>query len=430
MATNGLMPALLAMIADSTHPDDRLGAYLICMLAAVPAYTLVYITITTFVLAEHLHSYKATWHAIAVFAVLGLLVALVCPETLHRSTPAQLHPPSGAVDDEGEGDDVEAREGWSAPSASAAGAKAEGADGGGAGLAGLELPEQEETDLLSRSQRGRRAREWLYSEPEPEPPAWQRLAQWSVDACSCCAGGRGGADGGHDGCSSCCCCDCGRSLCAPCAMRPLRFVMMVEVPLLLGLSAFSVLDGYALISYQWEQETMYYVRLATMPAGGVAVLASIWLMRVIGPLRTMQLAVALPFASLLLMCFAQWHTHLLFGSLVLAGGAGLAVLPVLRLLATQVAPDKQAAGTATILAVAHGSRAVGLSLHAFVFDEAAARGVLYAPFAFGALALAFALFIALVIPPPDHAWRLGTLGRSAGAAREREIAAALAHRVE
>ena len=54
MGTNGLAPALLAMIADQTHPDDRLGAYLIIMVATVPAFLFVYVCITHFVLAEHL----------------------------------------------------------------------------------------------------------------------------------------------------------------------------------------------------------------------------------------------------------------------------------------------------------------------------------------------------------------------------------------
>ena len=65
------------------------------------------------------------------------------------------------------------------------------------------------------------------------------------------------------------------ALCAPLAVPALRYLMLVEVPMLLGLAALSTLDGFALIAYSWEQETMYYVRLATGPAAGLAVVGSL-----------------------------------------------------------------------------------------------------------------------------------------------------------
>ena len=119
----------------------------------------------------------------------------------------------------------------------------------------------------------------------------------------------------------------------------------------------------------------------------------------------MQLGVACLAASLLLLCFAQWHVRLLFLALVLAGGFGFGLLPVLRLLATQVAPAQQAAATATVLAVGHGAKAIGLAVHAYVFAEAAAHGLLYAPFALGAVASLVALVLAVACPPPEEAWR-------------------------
>ena len=196
--------------------------------------------------------------------------------------------------------------------------------------------------------------------------------------------------------------------------------------MLIALAAFSTLDGFALIAYSWEQETMYYARLLALPSTGAFLLASIVLMResgslfAIGPLRTMQLSLVLLLLSLLLMCFAQWHTYLLLLALVLCGGAGLGVLPALRLLSTQVAHDQQAAATATVLAVAHGARAFGLALHAYVFEEATAHGTLNATFVLGLVAAFVALLVAVAIPPSPTAWRLSSAGSSGADVRDRD----------
>ena len=137
MGTNGLTPALMAMIADGTDPDDRLGAYIICMLAAVPAYALVYVSITHFVLAEHLAHYAHTWRLIAVLAMIGLLVALSAPETLEarrsglRDAERQEEWDADAADD----DETRQKQRLSTPSGLTprAGAGASASDGGGSG---------------------------------------------------------------------------------------------------------------------------------------------------------------------------------------------------------------------------------------------------------------------------------------------------------
>lgn len=174
--------------------------------------------------------------------------------------------------------------------------------------------------------------------------------------------------------------------------------------MLLGLAAFSTLDGFALIAYSWEQETMYYVRLATAPVAGAALGLSLRLMKSLGPLRTFQMGLCSLCAGLGTMCFAQWHTRLLLVALSCAGGVSLCLLPALRLLATQIAPNQQAAATATILSVATAANALGLGVHAYLFAEAAAHGLLYAPFAVGTIFALIALLSAVACPPPEEAW--------------------------
>ena len=370
MATNGLTPALLAMIADGTPPEERVGAYVLCMAAAVPAYAAVYLGITHFVLAEHLHDYRRTWGGIAALASVGLLVALCTPETLRRA-------PARAT----AGDDAaSAVETASAPTPGA--------------------PNGQATDEY-----GHEAKRPRGDEPRVCSPL-RLLAR-------CCGGLRERAPPAGVAPPAGLCAYCRESLgslCAPCAIPPLRFVMLMEGPMLIAMAAFSTLDGFALIAYSWEQETMYYVRLVTLPSGCVAILASLLLMRDhsgIGPRRTLQLGLLSLFLALLTMCFAQWHTHLLLLALMLGSGASLGVLPVLRLLSAQVATDQQAAANAAVLAVANGCRALGLALHAKVFQEAAMRGILNAPFALGALAAGLALLVGVLLAPPAEAWRVG-----------------------
>ena len=83
---------------------------------------------------------------------------------------------------------------------------------------------------------------------------------------------------------------------------------------------------------QWVK----YVGLGAIFVG--AVLGSTWLVSRIGALRTLQIGILCLAAALGTMCFAQWHAWLLYGALLLASGAGLTVLPVLRVLITQVGP--------------------------------------------------------------------------------------------
>ena len=188
--------------------------------------------------------------------------------------------------------------------------------------------------------------------------------------------------------------------------------MYIEVPVVLGAASLSTLDGWALLSHGWEQETMYYLRLATVPASLVGLFAAIHLQRAYGALPTMQLGVCGLGATNLLLCAAAAHTWLLLGALVLAGSACLVLLPALRILSAQSAAA-QAGTAATLLAVAHGSRAVGLALHAYVFERASARRVLYAQFALGAALEGIALLITFAVPPTAWAaqgggWPLGT----------------------
>ena len=398
MGTDATTPALVAMIADCTDVADRHGAYLIVILAAAPAYAMTYLAVTHFVLAQHLHSYQHIWAALCACTVGALLAAALCPETMHRQRLSQSRSSSG------EGGGGEHAQHWAsgarpaspsdpeaapptptrkavardAGDAAATSASADPARGGGrrlclptramSWLCGCARAKQPEGVRGTSSSPARSAQE--DAEPHPQHAAL------------------------------------GAALFAPCMVAELRYLMLVEVPLLIGVSAYSTTDGYALTAYSWEQETMYYARLAILPSAGLAVAASLPLSRTLGPKRTLQLGLASLWCAMSLMCFAQWHPSLLVASLVLAGGLALGLLPALRLLTTRVQPSQQAAATAAVLAVGTASRAVGLALHAFIFQSAVAVGMLYAPFALGAFSLALALAVAVVCAPPPDVWLL------------------------
>ena len=394
MACNGLAPALLGMIADGTHPSERLGAYVLCMLVAAPSFLVAYISLTAFVLAEHLHSYTHVWAGITAVSAVGLLAALSCPETL------RLPPPPTAPSA-----DVEPK-------------------GGVTTTDDQRAAEEDAHDSSTGKQRRRK------------PP---RLCACVAAGVWCCGGlGRrdGGAgsndgDGGERGSATpaantphllrrtAC-----ASLLAPFANRALRFLVLLEVPVVFALGALSTLDGFALTAYQWEQETIYYVRLVALGACVAAVAASLPLLRLFGPLITLQMGLLALLLSLLLLCLAQWHVALLYAALGLAGTSALGVLPALRLLATQLPAGQQAAASASVLAVAHGSKALALAAHAYLFEEASARGILYGPPLLGALAAAVALVISAACAPTDGS--RGRRGRRVDVRRRGTGAAAAA----
>lgn len=393
MATSAFTPALLAMIADSTQSEGRVGAYAVCLVAAVPTYAIVYVSMTHFIVAEHLHSYQRTWAALAILSALSLIVAVCCPETLPLSGDEKN---GAAANDEDEEVEEAARTGNAVARGAVEAALSQHSS--------MELGADDSTPASRHD-------DDATSAPETSSKA-ARLCTCAHALSCCCAASRhskrprrGVAESlaSHDH-------DLG-SLFAPCAVPSLRYIMVVEALAIFGVAAFSTLDGFAMVAYSWEQETMYYVKLATLPAAGFALAASAWLPRVIGSLRTFQLSILLLLISLSLMCLAQWHERLLAASLMLAGGAAVAVLPVLRLLSTQASPTQQAGTAAAVLAVAHGARAIGLATHAYLFEHAAAYGLLYAPFAVGTVSASVALFVALVLAPPERAW---TVLRTAG----------------
>jgi len=336
------------MVADLLPAEERMSGYLFCVLAAAPTYTLTYGAVAYLVLSPHLRSYTHIWSLLGLLSFFCGCLSLIAPETLTSTMRA-------------------------AAEAEAAERQREAAGGGG-------------------SHRGQSSRR----ESERSPRTCL-----SLEALLCCCHGRSRVKsaGGGGACGS-------SPVFAACANPSLRFVMLLEAPALLGIAAFSCLDGYALIAYGWEQETMYYVRFATLPAAGLAASLSLCLIRRIEALRTLQLGIACLFFSLVAMCFAQWHVGLLYLALLLAGGSTLTLLPILRLVGAQAGPTQQASVAAALLAVAHASQAIGLLTHAFLFERAAAVGILFAPFALGAVAAAMALAIALCCAPSKHAWQL------------------------
>ena len=229
--------------------------------------------ITHFVLAEHLRSYTHTWAAVALLALVGLLIALSTPETLHRSSAGSTK--EGLLN------------GSTPPSPHASGAALlEGAPSDAAvGGADWEAEEEEEARRLhgdNHNLSSADASPIPYGGP-PSPandaPAKNGGGAEGVRVCSplrlltwLCGGAsrKGSSDGGGGltglwgrGVDSL------HTLCAPCALAPLRFIMLLEGPSLIALAAYSTLDGFALIAYSWEQETMYYARLLALPAAGV-----------------------------------------------------------------------------------------------------------------------------------------------------------------
>ena len=224
-ATDGLSPALLAMLADVVAPEDRLSSYLLCAVIVSPVYMATYYGVAHYVLAEHMHSSRHTWSLLAAVSAVGALGSLAVPETVGLQTR---RPPKADADAE-----VEA-EGRAEREDEAAEAEAKRARGAPRVCLPLRL-------LLCWGCAGRSR---------------------ALDPSSIPDGGGGGRE----------------SLLAPCAVPALRFVMAVEAPALFGLASFVVLDGFALIAYGWEQETVYYVRLASLPFGGLAVLSSVWMM--------------------------------------------------------------------------------------------------------------------------------------------------------
>jgi MFS family permease len=188
------------------------------------------------------------------------------------------------------------------------------------------------------------------------------------------------------------------------ALPSLRFIALVEAPLLFGVNAFTTLDGFALTAYGWEQEAMYYAKLIALPSAMLAILLSVVLMRTVGPLRTLQLGLLSIASALALMCIAQWDVTLLYVALASLGGSGFMVLPVLKLLSSEREKASQASATAAILAVAHAAQAAGLAVHGYLFERSASVGVLYAPFALGLLSTLAALMIATLCVPPERVW--------------------------
>ena len=271
--TNGLTPALLAMVADQVPVEMRVPAYLGVFLAATPVSLVAYLGVTRFVLARHLHTYIGVWCALGGVATFIAAIALCCPETLeHRKRSSDVDVEKG-------------QPGYAAKH-----------------VRRLCLPARAIACCLGRGRSPADARQSAEGAPErrellPAPTPF-----------------------------------------APCSSEALRFVMLVEAPAVFAFTAFSTLEGFTLTAFSWEQESIYYVRMEFLPAFVGAVLGSTWLVSRIGALRTLQIGILCLAAALGTMCFAQWHAWLLYGALLLASGAGLTVLPVLRVLITQVGP--------------------------------------------------------------------------------------------
>ena len=312
VATSGLSPAVAGMIADHARSEDRPFIYSVCLMATVGVSGGLYIVLTSAVLARHLHNYSMVWMGMTGVSALGLLLALLTPETLH-SCQADADTEGGGCSSgdreggDGEGDD---REGDDREGGEREGGEREGGVGlsgsreGGGGAAPVRA------GLLAAGGRrghGEPQKEWLPA-PPPKPHARARLClPLQLGAiCGCCSGrpsvvNRNSRHGSGEDASPF----------APCSGPVFRFLLTLVVPLVFSATSLALLDGWALLAFsRWEQETTSYVRLIVIPSSVVALLSSVPLQSLIGTLNTIRLGVLALAAGLGLMCVAHLDLHL------------------------------------------------------------------------------------------------------------------------
>ena len=115
-----------------------------------------------------------------------------------------------------------------------------------------------------------------------------------------------------------------------------RFLLLLSAPLVVALSSLTVLDGWAVLAYGWQQETVNYVKTAVAPAVIVSLAAALPLQRALGTTRLVRLGVFVVSLSMFLMAVAEFSVCIFVVALLLLGSATCLFPAVLLLLSTQV----------------------------------------------------------------------------------------------
>ena len=114
-----------------------------------------------------------------------------------------------------------------------------------------------------------------------------------------------------------------------------RFLLLLSAPLVVALTSLTVLDGWAVLAYGWQQETVNYVKTAVAPAVIVSLAAALPLQRALGTTRLVRLGVLVVSLSMFLMAVAEFSVCIFVVALLL--GSATCLFPaVLLLLSTQV----------------------------------------------------------------------------------------------
>ena len=199
-----------------------------------------------------------------------------------------------------------------------------------------------------------------------------------------------------------------------------RFLLLLSAPLVVALASFTVLDGWAVLAYGWQQETVNYVKTAVAPAAIASLAAALPLQRALGTPRLVRLGVLVVSLSMFLMAVAEFSVCIFVIALLLLGSATCLFPAVLLLLSTQVSksvvtvpqcrlacgtvcsvldvvceivllshslthlqapPTQQASTQATFSAVTHGLAAGALALHGYLLKQGGLMGYESLPFA-------------------------------------------------
>lgn len=190
-----------------------------------------------------------------------------------------------------------------------------------------------------------------------------------------------------------------------------RFLLLLSAPLVVALTSLTVLDGWAVLAYGWQQETVNYVKTAVAPAVIVSLAAALPLQRALGTTRLVRLGVLVVSLSMFLMAVAEFSVCIFVVALLLLGSATCLFPAVLLLLSTQAPQSQQASTQATFSAVTHGLAAGALALHGYLLKQGGLMGYESLPFAVSALLTLISVYVVFFAMPESM--------RSMTAAQER-----------
>jgi len=179
----------------------------------------------------------------------------------------------------------------------------------------------------------------------------------------------------------------------------LRFLLTLCSPLVVAVAAFTTIDGWAVLAFGWQQETVNYVKFAAAPAAILSLSLALPLQRRLGNANLIRLGVSLITGAMVLMALAEFNVVLFVLALLLMGLASCLAPAVLLLLSTQAPPSQQASTQATFSAIIHGLAAGALAMHGALFKAGGELGYVSLPFAVGAVMVFGVLYHVLFAMP-------------------------------